>query len=163
LYILLPSKPWPGKVQPPLERPEMVSTLLHHGADPNFLESRGPYKTSPWSNLFWYIRTARIFDRGIDPSERLRPSFVRIMKLLLVAGADLHCRSEKNGIYDTESMVLLYGLKRFPEEARDLLDEITHQKILREANELEQDEECPPRKKACLISNSELTASSLRS
>jgi hypothetical protein len=156
LQLLLPCDRWPEGIDYPLERPEMVSTLLHHGADPDLHHGKGPHQTSPWSNMLWYINTTGNYGEGLDRPNRVRPSFLRIMKLLVIAGADL--RSATNGVYNAEIIVKKHIVHRFPEEGRDLLNEITRQKNLRLAKKSEKNLSRPPRKKKHLVRRSELTS-----
>jgi hypothetical protein len=55
------------------------------------------------------------------------------------------------GDFDAESMVRKYILNRFPKEGLDLLDEMARQKTLRKAEESEDDQISPPRKKTRLF------------
>ena len=154
LYLLLPSEAWPGRVRAPFERPEMVSTLLYHGADPNLRHRRGPYQTSPWSNMFWYMRASK--SPASATSDRLRPSFIQIMQLLVAAGADLNPMSNTNELYNSERMVSFYIANHFPDDSRQLLNEMVRQKRLREADESELEENSPPRRTQCLVHVSEI-------
>ena len=57
LLILLPFEAWPAQATPPLERLEVVSTILRNGADPNFEHGTGSCKMTPWSSMLWYLDT----------------------------------------------------------------------------------------------------------
>ncbi|CZR69246.1 uncharacterized protein PAC_19146 [Phialocephala subalpina] len=50
LYFLIPGEKWPDDRFIPAARPEMVSLLLSHGADPDFTLGRPPYALSAWLN-----------------------------------------------------------------------------------------------------------------
>lgn len=69
LHVLLPCR-----FSPRVERPEMVSTLLHHGTDPNFRRGMGSHQTTTWLNVLGHI--SKYGDS-------------QITRLLVMAGADL--------------------------------------------------------------------------
>jgi hypothetical protein len=147
LYILLPDLPcesWRPDVRPPIERPEMISTLLHHGADPNFGRGLGSCQTTTWTNTLWHI------SNYASSSARCTPAFVHNMKLLLMAGADLYAKGGR-GLReeDVESTVKnsIVSVARFRDEGLDLLDEIIRQKSLAATEAMDHGRDVRPRKK----------------
>lgn len=81
------------------------------------------------------------------------------MKLLVVAGADLHPKSitlMKIKVHDSEIVVGRYIANSFPDEARELLEEIARQKSLKKAKTSEQEENSPPRKRQRLAQESDV-------
>jgi hypothetical protein len=78
------------------------------------------------------------------------------MQLLVAAGADLNPMSNNNEPYNSERMVSFYFAKHFPDDSRELLNEMVRQKRLREADESELEENGPPRRRQCLVRVSEI-------
>jgi hypothetical protein len=135
LHILLPCEPWPrdgSYGSPPPERPEMVSTLLYHGADPNFSRGRPPFQTTAWSSMLWYISNQVSVGRGGGHcGDRFTLSFVRIMKLLLLAGADPYAEQRQLAVPpDAIHTIKTVILPKFLEEGQDLINEITRQRSI---------------------------------
>jgi NACHT domain len=119
LHILLHRQHWPSNAEPPFERPEMVSTLLHYGADPNF---RRADNSTPWSNMLWLCATNYNY-----VNDRITPTFVEIMKMLVLAGADPHFILTRVWEEDAETIVRNSVLKQFPDVGGGLLDEMKRQ------------------------------------
>jgi hypothetical protein len=67
LHILIPCKSWKGKkwkdhLHVPEVRPEMVSLLLSHGANPDLVFGNGPHVSTAWSNSnLWYKPDSPIY------------------------------------------------------------------------------------------------------
>jgi hypothetical protein len=143
LLILLPSNPWPRELRPPLERPEMVSTLLHHGANPNFSNGKFPTLNSPWLNTLLYCKNEDHY------THRLNDSFIRIMKLLAEAGADpkVYVGYQFDDSVSATAIVEKYIVPKFPREGRDLLDALGRKKSIKKVKKLEQDESDPASRK----------------
>lgn len=171
LHILLSHNPWPEDGDFPLQRPEMVSTLLHHGADPNFfpehlkpldhqkkrhaVSGRRPPQITPWTNMLRHISN----NTSVGGRGKLTPSFIHIMKLLVVAGADPNVNFETGqqlpysnaiSVLSPVSVVKASVITKYRKEGHDLLDEIIRQKSIREAKGPEDDDNGSARKKRCL-------------
>jgi hypothetical protein len=83
LHILIPCKKWKDHFHVPEVRPEMVSLLLSHGADPDVQFGRGPHQSTARSNSdLWYkldspiyklLREARQKCKAVDESIPVKP------------------------------------------------------------------------------------------
>jgi hypothetical protein len=73
-----------------------------------------------------------------------------------------HCRGDlrdEAATKEVQRFVEQFIVSRFPEEARELLEEADHLEILKEAKESESEENSPPRKETSLFHESKIPAS----
>lgn len=121
LRYMLPDRDCHVKYGLPLPEVEMVSTLLHLGADCN---DRGPSR-SPWENTlrFFMAKTEEEVEEidiwTAEPKEKYDPKplqrrYLQIMEVLLLSGADPQCCNALSIVQDSL-------IKDFPLEAAPIL------------------------------------------